>query len=39
MASTDLEIEEVENTVKKLIAKGMAKEDVDSDGKSIYTFE
>jgi hypothetical protein len=39
MANTDLEMNEAETTVKKLIAKGMAKEEVDSSGKSTYTFE
>jgi TM2 domain-containing membrane protein YozV len=38
MTNTNLEMEEAENTVKKLIAKGMAKEEVDSTGKSTYTF-
>jgi TM2 domain-containing membrane protein YozV len=39
MASTELEMDEVENAMKKLVAKGMAKEAVDSSGKSTYTFE
>jgi TM2 domain-containing membrane protein YozV len=39
MANTDLEMEDAETAVKKLIAKGMAKEEVDSSGKSTYTFE
>ena len=39
MTNTDLEMEEAEATVKKLVAKGMAKEEVDSSGKSTYTFE
>jgi hypothetical protein len=32
-------MDEAETTVKKLVAKGMAKEEVDSSGKSTYTFE
>jgi TM2 domain-containing membrane protein YozV len=39
MSNTDLEMEEAETTVKKLIAKGIAKESVDPSGKSTYTFE
>jgi TM2 domain-containing membrane protein YozV/predicted transcriptional regulator len=39
MTSTDLDMEEAETAVKKLIDKGMAKESVDSSGKSTYTFE
>jgi len=38
MANTNLEMEEAESAIKKLIAKGMAKEEVDSSGKSTYTF-
>ena len=38
MANTSLEMEEAENAVKKLVDKGMAKEEVDSTGKSTYTF-
>jgi TM2 domain-containing membrane protein YozV len=38
MANTELEMEDAETAVKKLIAKGMAKEKVDSSGKSTYTF-
>lgn len=38
MANASLEMEEAENAVKKLVAKGMAKEEVDSSGKSTYTF-
>jgi len=36
--NTNLEIEEAENAIKNLINKGMAKEDVDSNGKTIYRF-
>jgi TM2 domain-containing membrane protein YozV len=39
MANANLEMEEAENAVKKLVAKGMAKEEVDSSGKSTYTFD
>jgi TM2 domain-containing membrane protein YozV len=39
MANTDLEMEDAETAVKKLIAKGIAKEEVDSSGRSTYTFE
>jgi hypothetical protein len=39
ITNTDLEMEEVENAMKKLIAKGIAKESVDTSGKSTYTFE
>lgn len=39
ISSTDLEMEEAEATMQKLIAKGMAKEEVDTSGKSTYTFE
>jgi TM2 domain-containing membrane protein YozV len=39
MANTDLEMEEAETAIKKLLAKGMVKETVDSSGKSTYTFE
>jgi len=38
MANTNLDMEEAENSVKKLVAKGMAKEEVDSSGKSTYVF-
>ena len=38
MANANLELEEAESAVKKLVAKGMAKEEVDSSGKSTYTF-
>jgi len=38
MVNASLEMEEAENALKKLVAKGMAKEDVDSAGKSTYTF-
>jgi TM2 domain-containing membrane protein YozV len=39
MVNADLEMEEAENAVKKLVSKGMAKEEVDSSGKSTYTFD
>jgi len=39
MSNTNLEMDEAETAVKKLIDKGMAKETVDSSGKSTYTFE
>jgi TM2 domain-containing membrane protein YozV len=39
MSNTNLEMEEAETAVKKLINKGIAKESVDSTGKSTYTFE
>jgi TM2 domain-containing membrane protein YozV len=39
MSDTDLEMDEAETAVKKLIEKGMAKESVDYSGKSTYTFE
>jgi TM2 domain-containing membrane protein YozV len=39
MVNANLEMEEAENAVKKLVAKGMAKEEVDSSGKSTYTFD
>jgi predicted HTH transcriptional regulator len=38
MANTSLDMEEAETTIKKLVAKGMAKEEVDTSGKSTYTF-
>ncbi|GHT50451.1 hypothetical protein FACS1894102_5990 [Spirochaetia bacterium] len=38
IANANLEMEEAESAVKKLVAKGMAKEEVDSSGKSTYTF-
>jgi TM2 domain-containing membrane protein YozV len=38
MTNTDLDMEEAETGVKKLVAKGMVKEMVDSTGKSTYTF-
>jgi TM2 domain-containing membrane protein YozV len=39
IANTELEMNEAETAVKKLVAKGMAKEEVDSSGKSTYIFE
>jgi len=39
MSDANLEMDEAENAMKKLINKGMAKETVDSSGKSTYTFE
>jgi len=38
VSNANLEMEEAESAVKKLVAKGMAKEEVDSSGKSTYTF-
>jgi hypothetical protein len=38
MSSADLEMDEAENAIKKLVDKGMAKEAVDASGKSTYTF-
>jgi TM2 domain-containing membrane protein YozV len=38
VSQTSLEIEEAEEAVKKLVAKGMAKEQVDPDGKLFYDF-
>jgi TM2 domain-containing membrane protein YozV len=38
MTNTSLDMEEAEAAVKKLISKGIAKEEVDSSGKSTYTF-
>jgi TM2 domain-containing membrane protein YozV len=38
MSGTSLDMDEAENAVKKMIAKGMAKEEVDATGKSTYTF-
>jgi TM2 domain-containing membrane protein YozV len=39
VANTELEMEEAESAVRKLIDKGMAKESVDSSGKATYSFE
>jgi len=39
MSNTNLEMDEAEAAVKKLINKGIAKETVDFSGKSTYTFE
>lgn len=38
VSQTSLEMEEAEETVKKLVAKGLAKEQVGSDGKITYDF-
>ncbi|MDR1324507.1 MAG: TM2 domain-containing protein [Treponema sp.] len=38
MSSSHLDMDEAETAVKKLVAKGMAKEGVDGSGKSTYTF-
>ncbi|MDR0909918.1 MAG: TM2 domain-containing protein [Spirochaetaceae bacterium] len=38
VSQTDLEMDEAEEAVKKLVAKGMAKEQVGSDGKMTYDF-
>jgi hypothetical protein len=32
-------MDEAENALKKLIARGMASQEVDSFGKTTYTFE
>jgi TM2 domain-containing membrane protein YozV len=39
ISSADLDMEEAENAIKKLVAKGIAKEEVDASGKSTYTFD
>jgi hypothetical protein len=38
VSQTALEMEEVEEAVKKLVSKGMAREQVGSDGKLTYDF-
>ncbi|OHD18538.1 MAG: hypothetical protein A2087_05160 [Spirochaetes bacterium GWD1_61_31] len=38
VANTSLELDEAEETVKKLIARGMAKEQISADGKIKYDF-
>jgi len=38
MTNTDLDMEDAENAVQKLITKGMITEEVDSSGRSTYTF-
>ena len=38
VSQTPLEMDEAEEAVKKLVAKGMAKEQVDSDGRLFYDF-
>jgi len=38
VTQTNIEIEEAETTVKKLVDKGLAKEDIGPDGKTIYSF-
>jgi predicted HTH transcriptional regulator len=38
VSQTNLEIEEAETTIKKLVDKGFAKENTDSDGKTRYDF-
>ncbi|MDR0643557.1 MAG: TM2 domain-containing protein [Treponema sp.] len=38
VSQTSLELDEAEEAVKKLIARGMAKEQVSSDGKLTYDF-
>ena len=38
VSQTSLEMDEAEETVKKLVAKGMAKEQASSDGKLTYDF-
>jgi TM2 domain-containing membrane protein YozV/predicted transcriptional regulator len=39
MSGTNLDMEEAENAIKKLISNGIAKEEIDPSGKSIYKFE
>jgi TM2 domain-containing membrane protein YozV len=38
MSDSHLDMDEAETAVKKLVAKGIAKEEVDGSGKSTYTF-
>jgi TM2 domain-containing membrane protein YozV len=38
IAQTNLELDEAETTVKKLVAKGLAREKVDSEGRLTYDF-
>jgi len=38
MTNANLEMDEVETSMKKFIAKGMAKEEVDHNGNKTYTF-
>ena len=38
LINTNLEMEEAENAVQKLVTKGMVTEEVDATGKSTYTF-
>jgi uncharacterized membrane protein YccF (DUF307 family) len=38
VSQTNLEIEEAETTIKKLVDKGLAKEDIGPDGKTRYNF-
>ena len=38
ISQTPLEMDEAEEAVKKLVAKGMAKEQVNSDGRLFYDF-
>jgi TM2 domain-containing membrane protein YozV len=38
VSQTSLELDEAEEAVKKLVAKGMAREQVDSNGKLSYNF-
>jgi hypothetical protein len=38
MSDSHLDMDEAETAVKKLVAKGIAKEGVDGSGKSTYTF-
>jgi TM2 domain-containing membrane protein YozV len=38
VSQTSLEMEEAEDGLKKLVAKGMVKEQVDADGKLTYDF-
>ena len=38
MTNANLDMEEAETAIRKLIGKGIAKEELDSSGKSTYTF-
>ncbi|MDR0684801.1 MAG: ribosomal protein L7/L12 [Spirochaetaceae bacterium] len=39
IVNTNLEVEEAENALKNLVVKGLAKEENDSSGQSIYKFK
>jgi TM2 domain-containing membrane protein YozV len=38
LTQTSLEFEEAENSLKKLVDKGIAKEEIDEEGKTFYNF-